>query len=909
MSSESDPAGARCNETEPKRILIVEDDEGLNRLAQKSLKRAGFKVEGVLSGAKALQRIQEDPGMVVLLDQQLPDMADTDVVRTLQEQGAPLNFVAMTGHGDESVAVRMMKLGARDYLVKGFDLTEILPEVFRRVFRDLETEKRLAQAEAKLLESELQKTLILESISDIVAFYDSPELVIKWTNRSSAESVDRTQAEVVGRYCYELWAEGEAPCPGCPVLQTFQTRQPSRAEQTTPDGRIWSLTAYPAFDDSGRFRGVVEISQEITQQRQNELALLNAEIEKQTVLDNQPDHVILHDREHRIIWANAAAGKSAGIPAKDLIGRHCHEFWSTRNRVCDDCAVEMAFRFGAPQEVDKTTEDGRSWHVRACPIRNDQGEITHAVQVTEDITERKKAEEDLRKALARISFHVENSPLAVIEWEEGRRIKAWSSQAEAIFGWSASEVRGKSWADFPLIHPEDAKAVEREIGKLFDGTDVFNTCKNRNLRKDGSVVHCQWYNSPLRDESGRITTILSQVADVTELNNALEDLKQAKEQAEAANQAKSMFLANMSHEIRTPLNGVMGMHQLLQTTTLDLEQQEYVDTAIQSSKRLTSLLGDILDLSRIEAGRTEIVSKPFDFVETLRFVEQLFRPAAEQMGIGLSFHADPAIPSQLAGDSARLQQILNNLVGNAVKFTGAGSIEVEAHPLPDARPDVCRILFSVSDTGLGMDDDKMDAIFEPFTQVDGSYTRKYQGAGLGLAIVRQLVAIMGGNLAVASEPGKGTAFHFCLTFGCLEAFPAKSGTSQQALDQDLQGLKVLVAEDDRVNQLTLIKMLAKIGCRALAVEDGRQTVEALRREAFDLVLMDIQMPVMDGLEAAQAIRRGEAGDAAAKIPIIAVTAHAMAGDREAFLAAGVDEYVPKPVGVDALLHAISICMK
>jgi signal transduction histidine kinase/CheY-like chemotaxis protein len=432
-------------------------------------------------------------------------------------------------------------------------------------------------------------------------------------------------------------------------------------------------------------------------------------------------------------------------------------------------------------------------------------------------------------------------------------------------------------------------------------------CENRNLRKDGGVVHCQWYNSPLRDENDTIVTMFSQVADITDLKNAMDALCVEKERAEAASLTKTNFLANMSHEIRTPLNGILGMLQLIRTTELSSEQSDYIAAAIESSRRLTELLADILDISRVEAGKLAITPVPFNLVAMVDNVCGMFLPAFREKGVAFDWHVGQGIADSLVGDTLRVRQILSNLLGNAAKFTDTGEVILEACPLPTGVPSSQRILFTVSDTGIGIDDDQLDSIFESFSQADSGYQRHHQGAGLGLAITRRLIALMGGNIAVDSRVGEGTTFHFCLVFPVHEeGVPREADAAGQPRTRTapLEPKRILLAEDVPLNSLAVRRLLEKRGHAVTCVSDGRQAVNALRDGEFDLVLMDVQMPVMDGVKATRAIRDGEAGADKAGIPVIALTAHAMDGDEQWLLDAGMDAYAAKPIDIDTLLSIL-----
>jgi PAS domain S-box-containing protein len=383
-------------------------------------------------------------------------------------------------------------------------------------------------------------------------------------------------------------------------------------------------------------------------------------------------------------------------------------------------------------------------------------------------------------------------------------------------------------------------------------------------------------------------------------------LKHAKDAAEAANRSKSEFLANMSHEIRTPLNGVMGMLQLLQANPDDRDRDEYLSLALDSSRKLLTILNDILDLARIESGKITLCSDFFNIKRTLHDVVALFRDQASRKDIGLECHLDGRTPDIVIGDEVRIRQILFNLIGNAVKFTESGQVSVfMTHAPLDPAGRRIKLLFQVADSGPGISPQQLPIIFDAFTQLDGKQTRKYGGSGLGLAIVKRLVSLLQGALWVDSEPGQGTEFLFDVVVEAPRDTPVTRGAEpfEETRARHSGAGEVLLVEDDKVNRMAVSKLVTKLGYICDTADSGRQVLELLERRAYDVVLMDIQMPEMDGIETTAAIRA--LPGIRSRTPIVALTAFAMKGDREIFLAAGMDDYIAKPVDLEVLRRVLS----
>jgi PAS domain S-box-containing protein len=513
-----------------------------------------------------------------------------------------------------------------------------------------------------------------------------------------------------------------------------------------------------------------------------------------------------------------------------------------------------------------------------------------------DVTERKRAEEELRTSNELLSLFIRNSPIYAFIKEvtpDESRVLAASENYQDMVGIPGSHLIGKTMAD---LFPADFAAKITA-----DDWDVISRGEILRLDEDLHGRHFTTIKFPV--QLGEKKLLAGYTIDITERKQAEQAMARAKEAAESASQAKNEFLANMSHELRTPLNGVMAMMQLLEMTPLNSEQAEYVHLAGKSSERLTRLLSDLLDISRIEAGKVEIREEVFAVQELLQSVSELFSTSAQSKGVALELATDPSVPSRLKGDEARLRQVLFNLVGNALKFTDQGFVRVELMALPPRGRDHCRILFSIMDTGIGIPLEKQQNLFTPFFQVEGAYNRRYQGAGLGLAIVRRLVELMGGHITLDSVFGEGTTVHVAVPLGLIESEADVRATVEDFAP--LPAMRVLLAEDEPINALAASRMIEREGHEVVVAENGREVLDLLEEQDFDVILMDIQMPVMDGEETTRAIR--SSGKTYAGIPIIALTAYSMSGDREKFLAAGMNDYLSKPFRIEELRKTFRRC--
>ena len=594
--------------------------------------------------------------------------------------------------------------------------------------------------------------------------------------------------------------------------------------------------------------------------------------------------------------------------------RRVEELYANRD-AADRCEIEL--------------RDGRTLERYSTCLWGNSKQYLGRVWFFRDITARKQNEAELLKTSERLQLALRAGDTGIWEWDVAQERLFWDDQMLRLYGTTREAFRGEYMDWNERVHPDDREQQAKFFELALRGELDFDT-EFRVVWPDGSlhVVHAQAIVQ--RDAAGKPVRVVGTNWDVTVQRQFVDDLRESNQRlqaaiaranmlaidAQAANEAKGRFLANMSHEIRTPMNGVLGMIQLVLTSGLTDEQTHYMEVAQSSGRILMMLIDDVLDLAKLEAGKIAIESLEFDLVESVRDAVELWQIEAVNKGLKFKLRVDVEAVGTVRGDQHRLRQVLNNLCSNAVKFTDSGQLTVDVERANDLHGSPVR--FSVSDTGAGVAPEKAACLFAPFVQGDAATTRKYGGTGLGLSICKHLVGLMGGEIGVVSRPGSGATFWFTLPLepvrtvarsgvaGSLDgrAGPRAGHAGLRALTHRIEPaprqLSILVVEDNSTNREVVLGQVRKLGHATHAVVDGIEAVEAMQTGRYDVVLMDCEMPRMDGFEATRRIRELDQP----QVPIIAFTAHAGASDREQCRRSGMDDFLSKPVDLRQLAAAL-----
>ncbi|MFP4054373.1 MAG: PAS domain S-box protein [Phycisphaerae bacterium] len=802
--------------------------------------------------------------------------------------------------------------------------TGILLAVVVTVFWIVRTED---ESREKVANSQRRLADIIDFLPDATFVIDRSGTVISW-NKAMEELSGVPSSEVLGqrgmRHAIPFYGHAR------PMLADLILRDKGRLAKLYPghqqgtdtvvteahlqrfrDGRYVWAKASLLRDSEGNVTGAIESIRDISDRKVAEQALRANEELLRYIIRHDPNAIAVLDRDLRYTFVSERFLKEYGVAGQDVIGRGHYEVfpempqrWRDVHRRCLAGVIERS-----EEDFFVRPDGGVDWNRWECrPWYDARGDVGGIIMYTEVITDRKSAEQALRESETKFRLLFEEAHDAIFIMRQDKFVDCNPITLE-MFGCTREEIIGHSPMEYSPARQADGTpsrevAAER-IRLAFSGRpQMFDW---QHMRKDGTLFDCEV--SLNRLYIGDTYYIQALVRDITDRKRSEESLLHAKEAAEAASRAKSQFLANMSHEIRTPINGIMGMTHLALGTDLTEDQREYMQMAHSSAELLLEVVNDVLDFSKIEAGKLTTERAPFDLADCVRQAMDVVALQARQKGLKLSCQVAPDVPPVVVGDPARVRQIILNLVNNAVKFTDEGGVAVLVRQV-DRDGDGVELYFQVADTGIGIEPSTVHTIFDAFTQADGSITRRYGGTGLGLAIVHELVELLEGSIWASSEMEIGSTFHFTLPLGLPDRDQvAETAEAAGSLEKDMKQertrrpLRILLAEDNRINQLFARRILQKWGHTVVVACDGLETLNIWRTQEPDLILMDVQMPHLSGLEASETIRARER-DGDVHVPIIALTAHASRQDRAACLAAGMDGYLSKPIVPGQLFEAI-----
>jgi len=635
--------------------------------------------------------------------------------------------------------------------------------------------------------------------------------------------------------------------------------------------------------------------------------LIDSKLLFKIVFEHSPSAITVTDSHERIVAWNPIVEKMLGMGREDLFNKPVSSLYSPkewkrmrslniRHRgMLSNIATQIICKDGSLLDVSASIS----------VLKDSSGKVIGSIGILYDVTREKLAEHHLRESENKLRIILDNSAAAITMTDEKEQIISWNRFAEKLLGMNAKDMHLRPIQS--LYPPEEWKAI-RSLNIRQSG--FKHNLETKVIRKDGTIIDVDLSVNILKNEEGKIIGSVGMLQDITERKRSNEMILQAKLAAEEANTAKSVFLAKMSHEVRTPMNAIIGMIDLTLDTPLNDEQKDNLKVAKDAADNLLSLINDILDLSRAQAGKVVIEEVEINVPDIVKNVCKGLMVLARNKGVDVVWNIDSEIPRLLTGDPVRLRQVIVNLVNNAIKFTHKGKVLVNVKKKSLTEKD-CELVFEVVDQGIGISPKNLPHIFDVFTDAHNTTARRYGGTGLGLAICKKIVEMMRGSIEVDSKEGEGSTFRFTIIFGIkLDstgspdfAQKTKPETTASSVPAELQNLRILLAEDNTVNQRIAVKILEKLGWKVTVVNNGQEVLNILNNQTFDVILMDDNMPLLSGIETTQVIRREEK-QTGLHVPIIAMTANAMAGDRERYLATGMDGYVSKPIDRNLLSEEI-----
>ncbi len=919
------------------RILHLEDDPADAQLVGETLRSGGLEAEITVTGTREgfLEELEKALPEVVLADYLLPGFTGLDAIALFGDRINEVPFIMVTGSLGEDTAVELFRMGITDYILKN-RLDKLCPAISRAV-REREQARQVEIEHRERLRYENRLRLATEASG--IGFFS-------WDLGTGQELLSDAALQILGgspdsRVTFQDWLASVHP-EDRETIERMLNRairedRDFQAEYRIrlPDGAVRWISALGRStqrpdDSSRRIEGVIlditdrkmaeEESHTLTtgleQLVEQRTAELHASEEKyRSMVEITSDCIWECDEKGRLTYLSPRFHDLSGYRPDDFIGKSFRELVrQDQSEQFVEKAMDLIHgrRPGHGLEFVLRRPDAKYTvvEVSGVPIFDADGAFRGMRGISRDITERRQLQDRMEQLLLERHALLARIPVGVFQYRcaaDGRnRFEYVSPNFCSWFGETHERILEDPRTVYRAIHPDDLGSLLAEMSRVKFLVKPFSWTGR--LRNGEEIRWVQIGSIPTLQANGDMIGN-GTVVDVTERVRLEEELRQARLASDAANLAKSEFLSNMSHEIRTPLNGILGMTQILGLTSLDRDQQECLQTLRRSSQSLLSLINGVLDLSKIEAGQMHLEETDFFLRASLQEVMQTQVSLVGAKGLRLETEIPASVPDDIRGDSLRLRQILLNLLGNAIKFTEAGRIRISVSAC-ERKGKRALFLFRVSDSGIGIAPEAMERIFQPFSQADGSTTRLYGGTGLGLPISRRLAELMGGRLWAESAPGEGSTFFLEVPFG-ISGTKLRSRVGQDDLwRQDTwegPSLRILLVDDEPTNRLVTARYLGLSGHTVLESPDGEDALEKLRAEPVDLILMDIQMPKMSGIEAVRRIRERE-GETGRHTPLIALTARALRHEQEQILGEGFEGYVSKPVDFRVLFREIRRCL-
>lgn len=893
------------------RVLLIEDSEEDAELILREISKAGHSVlsERVWCEDALRLALSSQEWDIILSDNVMSGFNAVDALKIKRILGSELPFIIVSGQITEELAIEAMQNGCHDYVMK--DNLARLGSVITRELHELNLRRANRQMRLKLAEEKERLDVTLRSIGDGVITTDIRGSVLM-INNAAENLTEWKQMDAAGQpldKVFHLVDNNTGMTIDTPFSRAMESGQTEGLYQNTSlvskngTRRFISASCSPIRGMDGEIMGVVVVFRDITRLKQSE-ELLNM---YQLLSDNARDIMLFIGRDGSILDANRATLDTYGYTREEITRLNLFDLRSINSPDTVRRELEQPSMGSYLVEMNHVKKDGTLFPVEVSSQSTYIGGRKVFLSVIRDISERKQAEQALKGSESKFRqlFHNASEGILLTELScngQNSRILEINEALCERLGAPREKLMAMDYLN--LVDQESREKIHVLAPILAEKHHM--TYDLVIIAQTGAKIPME-VSSHAFELDGK-TVVMSIVRDITDRKRIHEELQRAKEAAEEANRAKSEFLANMSHEMRTPLNGIIGMTDLMLFGQNSEETRENLCIIKTCADSLLRVISDILDISKIEAGRMSIEHTEFDIRPLCTHVVKAHHMKADEKEISFTSHIHPSIPARLIGDPDRLAQVLNNIIGNAVKFTETGKIHFKVEPYANY-DNYIQVIFTVSDTGIGISEPEMGRLFKSFSQVDGSFTRKYGGTGLGLAISKQLVEMMGGTIWLESRKGTGTTFYFTILFE--QTGQTKSdllNTASELTPVTRNPLNILLVEDDKINQIVTRLMLTSRGYTVEIADNGQEALDRLSEMSFDLILMDIQMPEMDGMESTRNIRREEE-KTGTHIPIIALTAHALHGDMERFLSAGMDDYLAKPVLMEDLFHVIDQIME